>query len=81
MVGFGIGSVGPLYFITRVRSDYSVCMSVQCLVDCFRRDAAVDDLAVKPITQFPVTLDDEVRIRILVFDWFLTLYNDTVSPS
>ena len=25
-----------------------------------RRDAALEDLAVKPITQFPVTLDDEV---------------------
>lgn len=49
----------------------TLCMSVQCFVDYFRRDAALDDLAVKPITQFPVTLDDEVRIHILVVDWFL----------
>jgi hypothetical protein len=34
----------------------------------FRRDAAVDDLAVKPITQFPVTLDDEVWTVVLVLD-------------
>jgi hypothetical protein len=33
----------------------------------FRRDAALEDLAVKPITHFPVTLDDEVWTHVLMF--------------
>lgn len=28
----------------------------------FRKPAALDELAVRPITQFPITLDDEVNI-------------------
>jgi hypothetical protein len=43
-------------------------VSSEILVGSFRRDAALEDLAVKPITQFPVTLDDEVRNHILVLD-------------
>lgn len=27
---------------------------------CFRKDEGIDNLAVKPLTQFPVSLDDEV---------------------
>lgn len=47
----------------------------------FRRDAALEDLAVKPITQFPVTLDDEVWTHVLMLDHFLThrLFNDIVG--
>lgn len=55
-----------------------MCMSFQCLGNCFRRDAALDDLAVKPITQFPVTLDDEVRICTLAvhfLHYLMTLFH------
>lgn len=30
----------------------------------YRSPTAVDELAVRPITQFPITLDDEVRVCV-----------------
>ena len=38
-----------------IRPDMARCL-------CFRREEALEDLAVRPITQFPVTLQDEVGV-------------------
>jgi hypothetical protein len=53
------------------------------MFDCFRRDAALEELAVKPITQFPVSLDDEVCTSVLMIDLTLTVmhFNDTFNYS
>jgi len=40
------------------KADYAKCVF-------YRSPTAVDDLAVRPITQFPITLDDEVRVYTL----------------
>lgn len=43
------------------------------LLVCFRKDEGIDNLAVKPLTQFPVSLDDEViDFKFLLHIFWLT---------
>lgn len=81
IVGCGVRDVELSCFTAREfgQDQFSVCMYVS--FHCFRRDAALEDLAVKPITQFPVTLDDEVRAHVLVINLFLVflLFNGTFN--
>ena len=66
MAGTGLGSCpsarrGVIIVEPAVSATTTVCACIILILFLiFRRDAALDDLAVKPITQFPVTLDDEV---------------------
>jgi hypothetical protein len=76
IVGCGVSGVELLCFTARwllwARPVLCACMYV-CMISCFRRDAALEELAVKPITQFPVTLDDEVWAHVLMIDLFLVV--------
>lgn len=61
------GLSGPIFKIIILRSvlffSFFFTFSL-ALVFCLRRDSAVEDLAVQPVTQFPVILEDEVSSKL-----------------
>jgi len=67
-----LGSFKKIYLLLSVQNNSANAKSDRFPLFVCRRDTALGELAVKPITQFPVSLDDEVS-ALLIYISIITL--------